>query len=287
MMTMSTTLITSGKRKQIVRLLEDGLDKVALDDSGAQRLIEHGDELQEGLKELLERLSVTDQFADEEVESSYGYRSGYTPKSVAEQVKRLRELFPELGTANEQLAEQPLPPNAEGHFVIPRWEKIAPTYTEAVEKVLELIEKTRNGKFTNYRKGRLGPQYLRQHARTVKMFERVGEQQKGHDMLVIPAQFGLRHRGRSVRRAREVFTASECGLGAFAIGIMLLTHPERLQHYDDLWIDCAGDEYAPGAGGAFSESLYFEFAVGEVWFDGGFLADASDDYGSASAFLPQ
>jgi hypothetical protein len=30
--------------------------------------------------------------------------------------------------------------------------------------------------------------------------------------------------------------ANECGLGAFAIGIMLLTHPERLKHYDDLWI---------------------------------------------------
>jgi len=51
---------------------------------------------------------------------------------------------------------------------------------------------------------------------------------KHHDILVVPAQFGLRHRGRSVRRVREVMNANEFGLGVFAIGIMLLTHPERL-----------------------------------------------------------
>ncbi len=36
---MFITLITSGKRKQIVRLMEDGLDDVELDDGRAQRLI--------------------------------------------------------------------------------------------------------------------------------------------------------------------------------------------------------------------------------------------------------
>jgi len=284
---MSTTLITSGKRKQIVRLLEDGLDKVALDDSGAQRIIEHGDELQDGFRKLLAELSVSDRYADEEVETTYGYLSGYKPKSVAEQAKILRELFPELGSVDETIGTQPLPPNAEGYFVIPRWEKIASTYNEAVEKILALIEKTRNGKFYNYRSGELGPQYLRQHARTVKMFERVGKQQKGHDLLVIPAQFGLRHRGRSVRRAREVFAANECGLGALAIGIMLLTHPERLQHLDDLWIDGAGDEYAPGAGGRFCEAPCFGFGVGRVGFAANGVDFADGCYGSASAFPPQ
>jgi hypothetical protein len=43
---------------------------------------------------------------------------------------------------------------------------------------------------------------------------------KGHDILVVPA-----------------------------VGIMLLT--ERLQDNDGLWVDCAGDEYSPGADGGF------------------------------------
>ncbi|MDP3685792.1 MAG: hypothetical protein Q8R32_03095 [bacterium] len=251
-MSTTTTLTTSRDPKglKFMATVEAAYNKAGLDDERAQRLNESPEVVDE-LRTLIERFSATNQFANEEVPSTFGYLSGYQPKSVAEQVKRLRELFPELGTVNEQLAEQPLPPNAEGFFVIPRWEKIAKTYGEAVEKVLALIEKTRNGKFTNYRKGELGPQYLRQHARTVTMFQKLSDAQKGHDMLVIPAQFGLRHRGRSVRRAREVFLGHECGLGAFAIGIMLLTHPERLQHLDDLLVDCAGDEYAPGADGGF------------------------------------
>ena len=50
-------------------------------------------------------------------------------------------------------------------------------------------------------------------------------------------------------------------LGAFAIGTMLLLHLIRLQHYNDLWIDCAGDGWSPGTNGVFSESPCFS------WFD--------------------
>src|SRR5690606_10525533 len=114
-----------------------------------------------------------------------------------------------------------------------RWEKVAPTYNEAVQKVLDLINQTRNGAFYNYREGELGPTQLRQSTKSVSVFQKLDDEQKEQDILVVPAQFGIRHRGRSVRRAREVMNANECGLGAFAIGIMLLTHPERLKHYDD------------------------------------------------------
>jgi hypothetical protein len=266
---MMTEKITSNQRKQIVRFVEDGIDAMNLQKDGAQRLIENGGEFQAELKKLVERFSITNQYADEEVESSYGYLSGYTPKGITEQTNRLRELFPGIGYANEKLAEGVLPENAEGWFAIPRWEKVAPTYGEAVQKVLDLIKQTRNGAFYNYREGELGPNQLRQSAKAKSVFQKLGDEQKDQDILVVPAQFGIRHRGRSVRRAREVMNANECGLGAFAIGIMLLTHPERLKHYDDLWIDCAGDEFAPGADVVFSESPYFEFGGDEVRFGAG------------------
>ncbi len=286
---MMTEKITSNQRKQIVRFVEDGIDAMNLQKDGAQRLIENGGEFQTELKKLVERFSITNQYADEEVESSYGYLSGYKPngKGITEQTNRLRELFPGIGYANEKLAEATLPENAEGWFAIPRWEKVAPTYGEAVQKVLDLIKQTRNGAFYNYREGELGSNQLRQSAKTVSIFQKLGDEQKDQDILVVPAQFGIRHRGRSVRRAREVMNANECGLGAFAIGIMLLTHPERLQHYDDLWIDCGGDEFAPNADGVFSKSPYFEFHgdwVGFVTRDVGF---ACVFYGSASVCLPQ
>ena len=284
---MMTEKITLNQRKQIVRFVEDGIDAMNLQKDEAQRLIENGGEFQTELKKLVERFSITNQYADEEVESSYGYLSGYTPKGITEQTNRLRELFPGIGYANEKLAEGALPENAEGWFAIPRWEKVAPTYGEAVQKVLDIIKQTRNGAFYNCREGELGPNQLRQSAKAKSMFQKLGDEQKDQDILVVPAQFGIRHRGRSVRRAREVMNANECGLGAFAIGIMLLTHPERLQHYDDLWIDCAGDEFAPDADGDFSGSPCFRFDGGGVGFGASDVGIADAGYGSASVCLPQ
>lgn len=287
----TSAAITDGQKKQYLRFVEDATEKAlketGLDKDGIQKLIEHGDEFQSRIIAAIGELSVSNQFADEEVESEYGYLSGYSPKPFADQIARLKALFPELGDTDLELASQPLPANAEGWFPIPRWEKISRTYHEACLKVFTLIGQTRDGKFYNYREGEIDPRHLRQHERSVAMWKKVGDAQKDRDILVVPAQFGLRHRGRSVRRAREVMNASEFGLGAFAVGIMLLTHPERLMTYDDLWIDCAGDEFAPGADGRFVGAPFFDFIDGRVKFGAIDFAYARDDYGSASGFLPQ
>lgn len=289
------TNATAGQIKQISRFAADAVEKVlgglGLDKHDAQRVIEHGDEFAKAIRTAalasLKVLSVSDKFKNEEVASNYGYLSGYKPKGITEQTNRLRELFPGIGFADEKIAEGKLPKHTEGWFAIPKWQTVAPTYGEAVEKVLAMIKKTRNGKFYNYREGQLGPDRLRQSAKSANVFQKLGDEQKDHDILVVPAQFGIHHRGRSVRRAREVFASNESGLGAFAIGIMLLTHPERLHHYDDLWIDCAGDEYAPDADGGFSNAPVFFFRCGQVRFDADWVGLALACSGSASAFVPQ
>ena len=289
MTTQSITSITDGQKKQYLRFVEDAaeraLKETALDKDGIQKLIENGDEFQAHIIAGIKDLSVSNQFADEEVESSYAYPKGYKVKGITEQTNILRQLFPGIGFADEKLAEQPLPPNAEGWFAIPKWQTLAPTYGEAVAKVLAMIASKR--KFYNYRDGQLGAEYLRQHAKTVKMFQKLGDEQKDHDILVVPCQFGLRHKGRSVRRAREVFMANEFGLGAFAIGIMLLTHPEREVQWEQLHVDCAGDEFSPDADGGFSGAPVFHFSDGKVGFSACWYDDASGVYGSASAFLSQ
>lgn len=297
-----TSSITEGQRTQYERLVEDAakkavviaLKKANLDKDGMQKLFESGDDFQSAIIDNIVaktcEMSVSNQYADEEVKSNYGYFSGYKkPKSITEQTNILRQLFPGIGFANEELTQKPLPENseAEGYFAIPRWESVANTYGEAVQKVFNLIKQTRNGNFYNHREGQLGPKYLQQSAKTAKAFRKFGEDQKGYDILVVSAQFGFLHRGRSVRRAREVMSAFQFGLGAFAIGIMILTHLERLQYYDDLWIDCAGDEFAPVADGVFSHAPIFRFSVGEVEFGTGRVGSAYDSYGSASGFLPQ
>ncbi len=295
---MTTNSITSSQRKQVVRFMEDGLDALTLDKDGAQRIIENGGEFQVGLKELIQKHSVTNQFADEEVESSYTYPKEYRgPKQIVDQIKAIAEIFGlDPSNALEFAKNLPeLPNGAEGWFAIPTVDAVAAKhfpevtdpadrYCRAVELVLEKIGKSR--KFYNYREGEITPNRLRQHARTLHALGQIGETQKG-DILIVPAQYGMRHRGRSVRRAREVFVAGEFGLGAFAVGCMALTHPDRYVRWEELDTDCAGDEFAPDADGDFSYAPIFYFYDGKVWFNAYWFAYDNDKYGSVSAFVPQ
>jgi len=243
---------------------------------------------------ITHRESKGRKFVSEEVTSKYGYLSGYEPTLVHDQVEVLKKLFPELGdnpTVGNLAGD--VPNGAEGKFALPNVWRPEPVltgnYNDNVVRVLDLIKKDRDGAFYNYRDGQLGPERLRQSARAEETMRKLSEEQGHPDILVIAAQFGLQHRGRSVRRAREVMIdQGQYGLGAFAIGVMLLTHPKRLQHYDDLWIDCAGDEFDdPDADDRFDLVPGFKFFDGEVRFDAYWTDYANDRYGSASGVIPQ
>lgn len=230
------------------------------------------------------------QFANEEVKSRYGYPTGYRLRCISEQANILRAMFAGVGNIDPDYlsrikrGEIALPAGAERWFAIPRWQNLATTYNEALDKVLAMLASTRP--FKNWRAGQLGPDRLRQSGRAIHALDLLAEQQNGADILIVPAQFGQRHAGRSVRRAREVFTANEFGLGAYEVGIMLLTHPERLVSHENLWPDCPGDEYAVDDG-RFVLAPYFRFGGGQLGFDSGWSVFADADFGSASGFLPQ
>lgn len=297
--------ITQGQVKQIARFgsdaIEKALEELGLNKGNAQSVIGRGGEFAAIIKDsalsALKNLSVSDRFKDEEVESSYGYLSGYKPKGLNEQCNRLRTLFPGIGFCNQDLlkeiekGEVKLPKYAEGWFAIPNWIKntqiFGANYSGSLLKVFDTIKKTRNGNFYNYREGQIDEKHVRQSVRTKEFWQKLSEDQGNPDILIVSAQFGIRHRGRSVRRACEIFLENEFGLGAFAIGIMILTHPERLQNYDDLWIDCSGDEFSSVADDDFSRAFYFEFYGGKVGFHSGWISDARSRYGSASGFLSQ
>lgn len=246
----------------------------------------------EASKTLDQTIFVSNRFANEEVASSYGYLSGYC-RPISDQIDVLRGHWPMLNPdftvryARDILPTLQLPGWVEGSFIVVRPGFFSNVYGEELEEVMLTLSRVRGGgKFHNYREGQLGGRFLRQHERSVAMWRKLGEMQKG-DILLVPAQLGLRHRGRSVRRGQEVYVASEFGLGAFASGVALLTHPNRLQHYEDLLIDCAGDEYAPEADDVFSCAPCWYFSDGGLKFDAHKVNDAYPRCGSASAFLPE
>ncbi len=293
---MSTTLAPSQsvtdrdpKGTKFVSIVAAAYNKAGLSEDEAQR-VNDTPGLADLIASFIEENRFAEQFKDEEVDSSYGYLSGYSkPKPLGEQATILRQLFLQLAstTWGESLEKAELPAGAEGLFAIPDWKLLAPTYGEAVQLVLDKIKEVRGGKFHNYIAGQLGPTQLRQHQKTAEAFQKLGKAQAGHGILVVPAQFGICHRGRSVRRAREVMSAQEFGLGAFAIGIMILTHSNRLENYDDLRLDCAGDERSPDADGSFGDDPLFYFDDGRVGLGDRYVRYASGHFGSVSGFLSQ
>jgi hypothetical protein len=297
---------TSGQIKQINRFGSDAIEKVlaelGLDNPGAQRVIEHGDDFAEAIRMAavtsLKDLSVSDKFKDEEVRSGYTYPKEYKgPKPIADQIKALAKIFDLDSSHAIEFAENlpVLPDGAEGWFAIPSVDALAKKhlpgvtdpaqkYCQAVRLVHAKIAASRS--FYNYREGQITPAQLRVHARTAYALDLIAETQKG-DILIVAAQLGMRHRGKSVRRAREVFVANEFGLGNLAAGSIVLTHPERLVRWEELDMDCSGDEFSPDADGDFSSAPYFYFYNGEVKFDAYWVDSANDYYGSASGFFPQ
>lgn len=297
---MSQTLITSRDPKGLhaVGLFEAAYNKSKLDDARAQRLNERGGELQDGIAKLIAELSVSNQYANEEVRSSYTYPKEYKgPKPIVDQIKAIAKIFGlDPSQAIEFAKNLPaLPEGAEGWFAIPSVDALAkkhfPEVTDPVQKYCQAVQLVHakiaaSRSFYNYREGQITPAQLRVHARTAHALDLIVETQKG-DILIVAAQLGMRHRGKSVRRAREVFVANEFGLGSLAVGSIVLTHPERLVRWEELDMDCAGDEFSPEADGDFSRSPCFRFRGGGVGFDTYFVDFPYDYFGSVSGFLSQ
>ena len=289
-MPVTTTLVTSTDPKGIraTALFHAKYNKARLDDNRAQRLND-SHEFWSGVEKLIAECSAPNRYASEEVASSYTYPPEYAPKPLEAQIAILRNVWPKLEPGKQliQLERQPLVSGAEAIFAFVRFQALAPIYNDAfVKEVLPAVSQSRNGTFYNYREGKLGSEYLRESIRTSDALAALFEQQKG-DILAAPMQFGRTYRGKSVRRARELFVSGEFGACPLMVGSMLIVHPEREVRWGQLHIDCAGGEYSPKADGRFTGAPYFDWNDSRLLFASSDVSDPHEDFGSASALLPQ
>jgi hypothetical protein len=258
-----------------------------LDQVSAQAVLDTGKSLKvevaDSLVDIIRRHTVSDKFKDEEVGSNRVYPPTYRVRPIEAQVTELKRLFPSLGSCQERLARKPLLEGAEAWFAIPRWQALAPTYNEAVEIVLGVLASKR--KFQNRLAERLGDIYLRQSERSKLAGSILSDQQQGHDILVVAAQAGMRHRGCSARRARLRMAGNEFGTGVFAVACMLLTHPERLSSDDTLMIDCGGDEYSVRGDYTFDRVPLFDYDISGIEFSIFYEDRCRNLWGTPSGFL--
>lgn len=232
----------------------------------------------------------------EEIISTFEYPPEYTgPKPIAEQIAKLAASFAELDpTYAFRFVTDRLPRIAppdkmgmEGWFAIlspDGAKKLGASYGQALERVFQEIASTRA--FTNDRDGYLGEEYLRVHARTAEFLARASEQHPG-DILVLSGQFGRVYRGRSTRRVRVLFTNKEFGASSLAVAAMTLTHPERFMRWEQLHVDCLGDEYAPRAYGRFVRAPSFGWNGGGLRFRTGTVESFAPRDSSVSFYLPE
>ena len=272
-----------------VDLFESVYNQANLDNSRATRILRRKGELANGFAKLLTDLAMSSWYADEELNSECLYSEKYHgPRPIDEQITALAAIFNFDHSHALKLAKHlpELPHGAEGWFAVLDWKQTALTYCEVLEKVLAAIKSKRN--FFNHQDGRLGAEYLRQHARTTIMLQKFRDQYGqlvGGGILIVPAQLGMWHRGRSVRRSHAVFARHEFGLDAVAVGSILLTHPELQTRWEHLQIDCAGNEYALGNDGGWQLAPSFHFAS-SLKFGVRLYNFADKRYGSATGFLP-
>lgn len=209
------------------------------------------------MREMTQKLKVTSlaispKYQHEETKSDYGYSKYKVPKPLEKQVKLLKNFFPSLGD-NPTVGnfESFLTNVFEGWFAIPNIWRPEPvllgSYHEQVTVIFNLIKKSR-GNFHFSGHSNLKEEFdfssIKELDYSKNILQKLSQDQGDPDILVIPAQFGLQHRGRSIRRAYKVMLdKGQFPLGLFISGVMLLTHPERLQDIQDLEIACPGDEF--------------------------------------------
>ena len=260
-------------RVALERALADAVPEIVrqLDRGGILRLLEDEEQLTREMSDQIGQLVRSralrrELFPEEEIASERVYGAGYREKPLPGQVTLLRELFPELKSArcNEMLARYDLPEGAEMWLAVPRWQALGATYAEAVGRVFAVMASRR--RFENRICEKMGPEHLRQSDRATQAWDLIGRSQDGAEILVLPVQAGMRHRGRSARRAAAMMDSNEFGLGAFATAILLLLHPERVSGGETLMMDASGDEYSLHGNNEFTRVPLFDFGISGLEF---------------------
>lgn len=192
-----------------------------------------------------------------QVELAESYPIEYRgPRLIREQVNRLAALLrlppnETLRFIDETLPRFTLPKLAEGWFAFPSVDAVAvrhfsgvkdpaERYCRAVRFMIDCLSRTRQ--VQNYLEDQLQPNQLHQVERTVRALGLIRQQQRG-GILVVAAQFGLVHEFQAVEQVCQDYQPDEFGLGAFQVGCMAATHPERYVNATHLQTDCPGDRF--------------------------------------------
>ncbi|OGB74342.1 hypothetical protein A2V68_01150 [candidate division Kazan bacterium RBG_13_50_9] len=290
--------ISAAQIKQILGFGSDVLKAIGFGFSQVQAFISDSARVakfKEGLTALLEEAIALNPFSKERVKQAWFYPKNWQAKGVAEQVIKLATLFPGIDLSQVEMLVAKLVAQklADGVAILPKLSFLAKLWNIAdpygggygpiCEKLFELIAASRS--FHNYRTGQMNEQHIRIMEDVREQLKKLEAETLG-DVLVLSFNFGNLYAGFSPRNARfEALNNNQFPLIAAQVACLLLTMPDRLTAWEQLFIDCSGDEWDWDAGGGWTRSVCFGFDGGKLLFDNRYADYANDFFGSAVAFL--
>ncbi len=183
-------------------------------------------------KKLKEMVSVGS-YLDEEVNSDFIQNKNFKYRSLLEQKNVLEKYFGPLGKIDSVYPGKKYPDQS-NLYLIPNIELAGDNFEVAMDNVLRIIAKESGRPVTNsFISRRMKINELVHSKNFLSKIDTLKKSQNGENSLVIPAQLGIRHKGRSGRRADECMTQHEFGLDPYQLGIILITHPERAIEFED------------------------------------------------------
>ncbi len=289
------------KGRKFIDIVETAYDKASLSDAEAQ-LVNEAPGLGNLIAKFINENRQSKQYLDEQAPSNSRYPSDYKgPKPIEQQIQLIAQLF-KLDQTKALAFTKTLPelPNeAEGWFAIPSPTALSERHYDSTEdknrqyhNAVNQICMARSGQsevvgFNNYIVGKIDEDHLKLHPRTTEAYEKLSEDQDNSDILIVACQLGMKHRGKSVRKAITAFSSNEFGLDIIAAMAINLTHPTRFVRSDELDIDLPGNLYCSDADDEFVEAPHLCFIDDELELDVSRVEYYYNYYGSASGFLPK
>lgn len=297
------TLITKGQEKQIQRFMSDVVQDLDLTKSQAQALLGRGKGLKREIMKLMHKFSTPSDYVDQQIDSSETYSSDYSgSKNIEQQVREIATTF-NLDSTDALNCCQYLPKlpfGSEGWFAIPNPYKLPGALFGDIRDTHAQYCKTTQFIISKYcEKQRhpflsvddecwkyLVPSKFRINERTEYFLKKLARQQRDSDIFIIGAQFGLRHVGKSVLRARATFTNNEFDLDICSTISMLLLHLDRFGPDEHLGLYCAGNDISLIVGDAFDHVCWIGLVYGRLFIKPELSGEYHTRAGSVTEFFP-
>lgn len=206
-------------------------------------------------RNLTGKVNVAPPFEEDVILPQERFENPEWCKDLATQIKKLKEIHPNLQVDPEYFAkrEKDISPENTKRVIIPKLAFLAKEngidnpYDDIgvlVEQVCAQLDIQREGKFTHYRKGQLGQD-------RIKIIPQIAEQRKKleasvpGDALILDVDMGNTYAGWTPRRARaqSIIEADQIALSSVDVGWILTLNPNRLEKNTDLSIDSVMEEY--------------------------------------------